>query len=401
MPHPKRIAILGAGPIGIEAALHARALNHDVIVFERGEVADSVASWGFVRLFSPWRMNITPLGMRVLGGKNDIGDPDACPAGGEFRERYLLPLAASTALKDCIQSHTQVLAVGREDFLKSDEIGTGRRAGSAFRILVRDASGKERLERADVVLDCTGTYGHHRWAGRGGIPAVGEQTHAARITYTIPDLLGKDRQRFAGRHVLLIGSGHSAATTLADLEKLCADAPETRVTWVMRKPGPAMAELLHDPLPQRARLAARARELVVVPPRWLQILPNVAMESVEGSSRLAVVLSSESNDLALEVDEIVAMVGYSPDTSIYDQLQIHQCYASAGPIKLAAALLGERGADCLTAGQSLTAETLINPEPDFFILGAKSYGTNSNFLLQIGHQQIRDVFTLIGARPAS
>jgi hypothetical protein len=64
-------------------------------------------------------------------------------------------------------------------------------------------------------------------------------------------------------------------------------------------------------------------------------------------------------------------------------------------MKLAAALLGESSSDCLTAGSNLSADTLKNPEPNFYILGAKSYGTNSNFLMQVGHNQIRDVFRLI------
>jgi len=94
-------------------------------------------------------------------------------------------------------------------------------------------------------------------------------------------------------------------------------------------------------------------------------------------------------------DNVVALVGYSPDVTIYDQLQVHSCYATAGPIRLAAALLGETGGDCLTAGANLSADLLKNPEPNFYVLGAKSYGTNSNFLLQVGHNQVRDVFNLI------
>ena len=70
-------------------------------------------------------------------------------------------------------------------------------------------------------------------------------------------------------------------------------------------------------------------------------------------------------------------------------------FATAGPMKLAAQLLGESGADCLTAGATFSADALKNPEPDFYILGAKSYGTNSNFLMQTGHKQIRDIFRLI------
>ena len=49
----KKIAIVGAGPIGIEAALYAQALGHDVLLYDRGDVAESVKSWGFVRPFLP------------------------------------------------------------------------------------------------------------------------------------------------------------------------------------------------------------------------------------------------------------------------------------------------------------------------------------------------------------
>src|SRR5207237_2873745 len=123
------------------------------------------------------------------------------------------------------------------------------------------------------------------------------------------------------------------------------------------------------------------------PPAWLQYLGNCVLERIDGEGggrggKFGVTLRYMDTDLALAVDEVVALVGYSPDASIYEQLQVHQCYATAGPMKLAAALLGQSGGDCLTTGDVLTPETLRNPEPNFFILGAKSYGTNSNFLMQ-------------------
>jgi hypothetical protein len=123
------------------------------------------------------------------------------------------------------------------------------------------------------------------------------------------------------------------------------------------------------------------------------------LEEVVGGDTLSATLRSLQTTLALQVDEIVALVGYTPDSGIYEQLQIHQCYATGGPIKLAAALLGEGADDCLTAGSTLAADVLKNPEPNFFILGAKSYGTNSNFLIQIGHKQIVDAFRLIRNDP--
>ena len=68
---PATIAVLGAGPIGLEAALYARFLGYDVLLFERGNVAENVRQWGHVRMFSPFHMNATPLGLQALGAQDD------------------------------------------------------------------------------------------------------------------------------------------------------------------------------------------------------------------------------------------------------------------------------------------------------------------------------------------
>jgi hypothetical protein len=94
------------------------------------------------------------------------------------------------------------------------------------------------------------------------------------------------------------------------------------------------------------------------------------------------------------VDRIIANVGYTPDTSLYRELQVHECYASLGPMKLATALLKQGNVDCLQVSPG-GPDSLGNPEPNFWILGAKSYGRNSNFLLRTGFDQVRDVFALI------
>ena len=97
------------------------------------------------------------------------------------------------------------------------------------------------------------------------------------------------------------------------------------------------------------------------------------------------------------VDRILANLGYSPNTDLYRELQVHECYASLGPMKLAAELSGKAGDDCLKQ-TSCGPDTLRNPEPSFYILGAKSYGRNSHFLWRIGFEQVREVFTLIAGK---
>src|SRR4051812_27761279 len=61
-----RIAVLGAGPVGVEAALYAATVGLPDSVFERGRVGEHLRRWGHVRLFSPFGMNSTPLGRARL-----------------------------------------------------------------------------------------------------------------------------------------------------------------------------------------------------------------------------------------------------------------------------------------------------------------------------------------------
>ncbi len=93
------------------------------------------------------------------------------------------------------------------------------------------------------------------------------------------------------------------------------------------------------------------------------------------------------------VDRIISNVGYRPNNALFEELQVHQCYASQGPMGLAATLL-DGGGDCL-AQESPGADILRNPEPRFFVVGAKSYGRNSAFLLRLGYEQAEHVVGMI------
>jgi hypothetical protein len=117
-----------------------------------------------------------------------------------------------------------------------------------------------------------------------------------------------------------------------------------------------------------------------------------AIEKTKEGYRVQVRCAGETR--VHEVDRIIANVGFSPNLEMTRELQVHLCYASEGPMALAAALLKQPGADCLKVGAQ-GAETLRTPEPNFYILGVKSYGRGSNFLMRTGFEQIREVFTLI------
>src|SRR5262245_14643609 len=230
---PARIAVLGAGPIGLEAALYARFLGYTVDIYERGRVAQHVRAWGHVRLFSPFRMNRSPLGLAALSAQDASWTPpddNAYLTGRELAESYLIPLSQSDLLADGLHEGAEVLWIGKAGPLKGDLVGDEARGDYPFRILYRDAGGEQAAE-ADVVIDATGTYGRPNWLGAGGIPAIGERESAARIEYGLPDVAGSDRKKYAGRRVLVVGAGYSAATSVTALAKLAEEDPETRITW--------------------------------------------------------------------------------------------------------------------------------------------------------------------------
>src|SRR5215212_4748752 len=225
-----RIAVLGAGPIGIEAALAAAERGWAFTVYEAAPtVAGHVRDWGHVRLFSPWDMNVSDRARRVLGEEAPAGRD--LTTGEELADRVVEPLARSFG--DRVRTGTRVRGIAREGLLKHEEISSDERGRRPFRLLLEDPRGEERVEPADVVLDCTGTYGNPNALGDGGIPAPGEDALGGRIQRYLPDL-AREARDWAGRRILLTGSGHSAQTAARELADLARHASDTHVVWAVR-----------------------------------------------------------------------------------------------------------------------------------------------------------------------
>jgi Pyridine nucleotide-disulphide oxidoreductase len=448
------IAIIGAGPIGLEAALYARFLGYQVSVLEKGDVCDHVRRWGGTRLFTPFSMNSTPLALAALHAQDASFAPPASEAllsGDEWLEQYLLPLSRTDLLSDSIQTFTEVLHVARSKRLKNDMTQSALGSSVTFQILTRSASGDEQLLFADVLLDCSGVFSQPNWIGM-GTPALGEldarladsmnEPCDRLIEFGLPRFDDHLQKRLGGKSILLIGSGYSAATNFLQLAQLARQFPATRVTWSLRVGGGSAGAVAKSPrasshslatpepypripndrLISRDLLAQQVNETVATHPQWLNYISDSCVQSItidEAHRQCKVVLESASipnaatNDdetESLEVlpsderlgfeqsfDFVFANVGGRPDLDLFRELQVHLCYASEGPMRLAAKLLASTSTDCLDQ-KSHGAETLVTTEPGFFILGVKSYGRNSNFLLANGHDQIREAFSVIGER---
>ena len=369
---PPRTAVLGGGPLGLEAALYAKQLGHSVWLFEReAEIAPDVRAWAHVSMFTAWADNRSPLGEKLLREavrKQQVAvrkfPPSRLyPSGGEFFALYLEPLAF--LLGESVLLETRVAAIGRS-FMFPDEHADDpqKRAGRRFRLLTRSPR-EERVYTADYVIDATGITHSPRWVGAGGLPALGELGSFRSMFHSVPDVKGRDRIHFLGKKTLLVGDGPSAATSLVDLLEVASMEPFGSVLWATKSRAEMPLPLVpHDPLTRRDTLMKKVNLLIKNGHPRLQYSPVTQVEAVQHSlanNKFHVTLQVNHETQRLSVDSVVAAVGYRPDAPTY--------------------------------------ERVLHPEePGIFAIGARAPGAGDFFLTQ-GRTQIRDLFRVITGQP--
>lgn len=380
------VAVLGAGPVGLAAAAHLRARGMTPLLLEAGgAVAANLDSYRHVQLFSPWQYNVDKAARRLLEETGwSMPAPDVLPTAGELLDAYLAPLAALPALAGALRLRHRVTAITRTG---TDKVKTRGRGEAPFLIRADTPDGPhEFLARA--VIDATGTWSQPNPLGASGIPALGEAALAAHIAYGMPDVLGSRRARYAGKRVLVVGAGHSAAGTLLALAQLAAEHPGTQLVWATR--GSQLARVFGggdaDGLPARGRLGQRLQALREAGQLEMrQDFPIVRL--LDAGGRIAVI---DAVGRSIEgIDEIVCATGARPDLSMTRELRVrHDPWLES--TDALAPLIDPNEHSCGTVRPHGHRE-LAHPEPGYYAVGAKSYGRAPNFLLATGYEQVRSV----------
>ncbi len=380
------VAIIGGGPVGLAAAAHLIEGGESALLFEAGAtVGASVLEWGHVRMFSPWRYNMDAACARLLEAAGWRAPPaDELPTGAELYGRYLRPLAELPVLRDIVKTGARVTAVSRRQHDKMRDRG---RDDAPFVLRVALADGGESQFEARALIDASGTWRNPNPAGAQGLPALGEAALRGRIAYGMPDVIGRDRPRYQGRRVMVLGSGHSAINCLLDLISL---GGETEVVWLMREDnlrkvyggGEQDALAARGQLGLRVKAAVEAGALEIVAPL------HVAGVAAEGAGLR---VGGDINDAESSVyaDELIVCTGARPDFAMLSELRL-DLDPSVESSRALAPLIDPKLHSCGTVRPHGEAE-LRQPEKDFYIVGMKSYGRAPTFLLATGYEQARSV----------
>ena len=391
MTERRRLAIIGAGPLGLEAALRGVQRGWDVTVLEKGEVGHHCRRWGHVQLFTELRDNLSADARDLLP---DVPEPSALLTGRQFADRVLQPLAESPPLKGTVQTHTEVLAVARRRTRKTALPGHPLRFERPFQLLVRSSAGEHTIE-ADAVLDAGGVYSTANWAGESGIACAGEREAGSAIVRHLPDIVGAERSAWAGRSVLVIGSGHSAATAVGWLEQTRVEGEPTRVHWVVNTDrARPCEEVPHDPLPARGSTVTRANDLAAHPPEGWRVYRRSSLLAVRrlDDGAFTAEVGRRGASQSCRVDRVLSLTGYRPDTSMLDELQIHVSPVTGGAGALARSLMDIK--DCLSP-VVVSPESLGSGEKNFFLIGHKSYGRLNTFLMRSGREQLDTIVSML------
>lgn len=381
------VVVVGAGPVGLAAAAELLDRGVEPLVLERGaQVGAAVAQWNHVRLFSPWAELTAPAGRRLLelrGWRHPSGS--GYPTGADWVAQYLRPLG--DALGDRVRYNTEVVGVARQG---RDRVVDAGRDSEPLTVHVRTPDGAQERLVARAVIDASGTWGSPNPLGGDGLPALGERAAAGQIGYRVPDLADEQvRARYAGRHVAVVGSGHSALTALVALVGLTASAPETRISWVLRRGavGAVFGGGDADQLPARGALGRAARK--AAQDGHVQIVTGFRTEAVRQGDDGTLTLVSSSGERIDAVDEVVVLTGFRPELSWLSEVRLNLDPVLQAPVALAP-LIDPNVHSCGTVYPHGVRE-LEHPEPGVFLAGMKSYGRAPTFLALTGYEQVRSI----------
>ena len=366
---PATIAIIGAGPVGIEAAIYARFLGYFVSIFEQKRVAHRMLDWHNRPLDVTVEECTTSMGHAAIAAQNPEyarRNSNDVFTGKTFAEEYLLPLAKTDLLFDDIHFLSPVSDVSRYRTLVSDVIERQERCNDEYRILVDGRHRGPWVSRADVVIDCRGSSQKSAGLGPGGGLAIGETLLRDSFLLHTPLDRKFEAKSVLGKHVCLVGQSVRAGQFAVEYLNLFGDEGSSRLTWVIRP------DRRHDSLVMENALnAIRGGQF-----RNIGVLEALGVELIQRNDLgqyLLKFLRDDDSTVEMQCDAIVSLTGGRPCTLSSEVRQEQLKHLEESP-------------------------SFVVSEPGYYVLRGGNIEEGAGVGLSDAFRRIRELFAMLAGR---
>lgn len=401
---PATIAVIGAGPVGIEAALYGRFLGYDVEIFDAGRPARKVTQWNGRSMVIPVHACTTPLGHAAIGSHDDTytrRDANDVYTGKELAEEYLIAVAKTDLLIDSIHINSPIVDVSRIRCGPHETDDLQERANDEFRLVVQSRDRGFYTSRADIVLDCRGLQSDVAGLGPGGGKAIGEdwlekEECKSFVLRWLPEDPRFELRQIKEKRLVVFGASNQARRMVCEWIGLLGDSPDLKLTWVVpvepddssniedkdlaSQGKSALHEFLDLPLAalvgRLKKLADLEKSLAIFETRGVERIEWLPNESATSQWKWNL-LQHDDSTVDLYGDMVAAFPERIPTRSISPTLLAHL-----------------PATEC---NNDWAGWDVATGEPHYYLLGSRDFPNDPRGLSEC-FDQIRDLYALLGNR---
>jgi len=351
----KQVVIIGAGPIGLAMAARLVESKISFLIIERGiSVGANILEWGDVQLFTDWQESVDYRSYQLFKKFDaSISLPSQNPTGKELTNDFLIGLSSVPPIKENLVLESTVTKIKYKS------------ASSLFEVNYIQ-HGSERKIHSDIVIDASGTWNNLNTLG----------DHESKVDpfvyYGIPDKEMIAKEMNSGT-IAVVGNGHSAMNSLMSLSA----HSNAELLWIIRSQEPRMG---------KSKVGGKSDLLEELVSQLLQtsrvkLVNNFSIKSVEVEEGQLNLRKNESSNL-IEVDKLIINAGAKPNYSFLDNIELRLDHKYQVAIPLSDRIDPSKHS-CDTVSYTLD-DTLLTDIP-YYVVGMKSFGKASNFLLSSGY----------------
>ncbi len=418
---PASIAIVGAGSVGIEAALYARFLGYDVDLYDVGRPARAATRWNQRSMEVAVVECTTSLGHAALVAQDENyrrPDSNVVWNGQQYADEYLTPVAKSDLLHDFVHINSPIIEISRcrssleqlpgsgfHDRTRQSEAANRppssslrealqERCNDEFRLVVRSRDRGDYTTRADIIIDCRGHYSSVCGWGPSGGQSIGASQVEEFVHRWLPGDARFELRMVEGKQTLLFGQSEQAKRFAREWVELCGSHDgDFKLIWII----PTISESMDQDVQQLAEELSKQ----VSSSKRFSSMTTLGIDRIQrtesGVWRLQL-LQADDSTIEMTGDLFAPFPCSRPTVAIGSDL-----LSQSLPVDWH---LGD--ASMMPASDSELAAanffyddypgwSVATREPHYYRLGSWHYPHHARGLVE-SYGQIRDLFALLGTR---